>query len=115
MEAVTEVTTEQDVQAIEEGDTLRVDYRGTRDDVGDGLCQTTEAEVVDAEFSEVQGYTYATFLLGVYRDEEDTIERRRVKVQPEASFRLEVRQTTINGSRWQRLNAPTSIEVSRVE
>ncbi len=96
---------------LSEGDELQVTYVPT---TGDGNDETVlETEIVEVEVDVVGGYEFGKAYVSEYRDEDDTLCRRRLKCQPEADWTLEYRRTTKNGAEWQRMNEIATCEVSR--
>lgn len=99
----------EEIETIEAGDKLTITYESARKERGD--TDTLESEVVDTEFSHAQGYLFGYIYLAEYRDEDDPLPRRRVRIQADDVTDVEYRRTTRNGAKWERLSRTATTEM----
>lgn len=103
--------TDIDWTAIEEGEELRITYKPTTGKREERQTLVAEVENV-VEQRSIEGFEFATLDLAVYRDDNDTIPRRRLKIQA-SDPTLMCRRTTPKGAVWQRMSRITACEVDR--
>ncbi len=95
---------------LSDGDTVVVEYVPT----SAGVFGEKKTLITTVDESEpdgmLDGSRYGEVYLNEYRDEKDTIPRRRLKCQG-GMWSIEYRQTRRDGPQWTRMNRPADCEV----
>lgn len=94
---------------VSENDTVVIEYMPTSADIGETKTLITTVAESDPDMM-LQGYRFGEVYLNEYRDEKDTIPRRRLKCRA-GSWVLEYRQTRRDGARWTRMSSATDCEI----